>query len=200
MTNRQRGRPRAFDEGVVLDRALDAFWAAGYEATSLDDLAAATGLARASIYAAFDNKETLYLRTLERFAERMSAIFQESFARGAPLVDALTGFYLKSIALYFSGNQPRGCLAMCTAAASAVNEPVVRAALAASLQSIDDALAQAFRRAQSAGDLSPKVDAGIRARLASAALQSIALRARAGEARRSVEKFARETARFLCTP
>jgi AcrR family transcriptional regulator len=195
---RPRGRPRQFAEAIVLDKALDAFWNAGFEATSLDDLSAATGLARASIYAAFGDKETLYLRALEHFSNRMRALFEESFLTGESLVDALTSFYLKSLALYFSGARPRGCLVICTAAASAVTQPTIREALAVTLRATDDAFLWAFEQGRQKGEISPRADLPLLAGLASAVLQSIALRARSGESRRRLEGFARNAASMLC--
>jgi AcrR family transcriptional regulator len=195
---RPRGRPREFDEAIVLDKALDAFWNAGFEATSLDDLAAATGLARASIYAAFGDKEALYLRTLEHFLNRMRALFAEAFLNGESLVEALTSFYLKSIALYFRGARPRGCLVMCTAAASAVSQPTIREAMALALRATDDAFLSAFQQGRQKGEVSPQADLPLLAGLASAVLQSIALRARSGESRRRLESFARNVASMLC--
>jgi TetR/AcrR family transcriptional repressor of nem operon len=53
------GRPREFDFNDTLERAMQTFWAKGYEATSLDDLCAATGLGRSSLYAAFGDKQSL---------------------------------------------------------------------------------------------------------------------------------------------
>lgn len=60
-------RPRAFDEASVVESARDQFWSFGYAATSLDDLVNATGLSKGSIYNAFNDKHTLYLRTFERY-------------------------------------------------------------------------------------------------------------------------------------
>jgi AcrR family transcriptional regulator len=61
---KRRGRPPAYVPEVALARATDAFWSAGYAATSLDELAAATGMNRPSLYGAFGDKHDLYLKTL----------------------------------------------------------------------------------------------------------------------------------------
>ena len=61
------GRPREFDEDVVLDRALNAFWESGYASTSISDLEKATGLAKGSLYKAFEDKHALFMRALDRY-------------------------------------------------------------------------------------------------------------------------------------
>lgn len=66
-------RPREFEEGEVLDRALHAFWSKGYEGTSVQDLVDETGLGRASLYGAFGDKEQLFKRVLAHYVERAGA-------------------------------------------------------------------------------------------------------------------------------
>src|SRR5690348_9419668 len=63
---RGRGRPRAYDPQAALQRATDRFWRSGYSSTSLDEISAATGMNRPSLYAAFGDKHTLYLKALDR--------------------------------------------------------------------------------------------------------------------------------------
>ncbi|MEV6977934.1 TetR/AcrR family transcriptional regulator [Kitasatospora sp. NPDC093806] len=65
-------RPRTFDEDRALDAAMLAFWANGYEATSTQDLCAATGLGRSSIYNTFSSKHDLFKRALARYIELMT--------------------------------------------------------------------------------------------------------------------------------
>ena len=64
---RKRGRPRGYEPDAALSRARAAFWDAGYAATSLDALSAATGMNRPSLYGAFGDKRALYLKTLEGY-------------------------------------------------------------------------------------------------------------------------------------
>src|SRR5580700_11977719 len=84
-SGRTRGRPRQYDPERALANAAEVFWKYGYAATSLDDLAAATGMNRPSLYAAFGDKRDLYLKTLERYQQRSRAIGQEIIADDPPL-------------------------------------------------------------------------------------------------------------------
>lgn len=59
-------RPRSFEEAVVVDAATRCFTDLGYAATSVDDLVAATGLHRGSLYGAFGSKRGLFLAALAR--------------------------------------------------------------------------------------------------------------------------------------
>jgi len=64
---RERGRPRAFDIDHALDRAVEVFWKHGYQDASLQELTDAMGLSKPSLYAAFGDKEALYLKGLQRY-------------------------------------------------------------------------------------------------------------------------------------
>ena len=67
---KRRGRPRAYDPQVALARAAAVFWKAGYAGTSLDDLVAATGMNRPSLYAAFGDKRDSISRRSNTIATR----------------------------------------------------------------------------------------------------------------------------------
>ena len=72
------GRPRAFDIDQALDCALRVFWRKGYEGTSLPDLTKAMGINRPSLYAAFGNKEELFRKALDLYAEGPAAFIREA--------------------------------------------------------------------------------------------------------------------------
>ena len=71
-------RPREFDEEAVLDAAVQCFWANGYEGASVRELASSMGIAGASLYNAFGDKQALYQRALARYVEQS---FQDRVAR-----------------------------------------------------------------------------------------------------------------------
>ena len=62
-------RPRQYDEQVLLERAQDEFWVNGYDRTSIDDLAAATGVGNGSLYAAYGSKLGLFLAVFQRYCD-----------------------------------------------------------------------------------------------------------------------------------
>lgn len=71
------GRPRAFDEDVVIERAMESFWTNGYAGTSPSQLAEATGIAKGSLYNAFSSKRELFDRCLDFYQEQISKLAQE---------------------------------------------------------------------------------------------------------------------------
>src|SRR5687768_5495698 len=75
-----RGRPRSFDTDEVLGRVRATFWRYGYSGTSMDQLSAATGLHKPSLYGAFGDKKRLYLAALDNYLAEIRAQFAEAFA------------------------------------------------------------------------------------------------------------------------
>ena len=55
------GRPKEFDRREALEKAMEAFWAKGYEGTSVSDLLEAMGIHRGSMYDTFGDKRSLFL-------------------------------------------------------------------------------------------------------------------------------------------
>ena len=81
---KRRGRPRAYEPDVALGKALDVFRKDGFAATSLDDLSAATGMNRPSLYGAFGDKRELYIRSYQRYRADARAAMIETFRGEIP--------------------------------------------------------------------------------------------------------------------
>lgn len=196
---RRRGRPRAYDPEVALRRALEAFWGKGYAATSLDDIAAATGMNRPSLYAAFGDKRALYLKALDWYWHQGGSLMAAALAPGRPLAKGLMQVYASALDLYFSGpGGPRGCFGIGTATSEAAEDPAIRTAFADGLRGLDAGLEARFQAARDAGELPGDADPAALAFLASATLHSIALRARAGMPRAELEALARKAVTAIC--
>jgi TetR/AcrR family transcriptional regulator, copper-responsive repressor len=196
---KRRGRPRAYDPDQALARATEVFWAAGYEATSLDELGEATHMNRPSLYAAFGDKEALYLATLRRYRDAGRAAMRQALSPERPLREGLSTVYAKALDLYLGGEGgARGCLLISTAATEALRRPAVRAVLANSLRAFDDEFRTRLCLAREQGELPSDADPVALTWVASATLDALALRARAGEPRSLLEAMAASTVDLIC--
>jgi TetR/AcrR family transcriptional regulator, transcriptional repressor for nem operon len=100
---------RQFDEDSAFEQALDVFWAKGFRATSMLDLAKSTGVQRGSLYNAYGDKEEIFLRVFERYAERFVAEVRKALQK-SDLHEALETFFLVAIRSITKGSPARGCL------------------------------------------------------------------------------------------
>ncbi|MCX5538728.1 TetR/AcrR family transcriptional regulator [Paraburkholderia sp. CNPSo 3076] len=197
--SRPRGRPRAYDPQEALARARDTFWRNGYAGTSLDDLSEATGMNRPSLYGAFGDKHALYLQTMERYVEAGRTAMESALDSAVPLREALMRVFDGALGWYLPAHDAaRGCLLIGTAAVEAVSDDAVRERLAAGLRTFDKAFERRLRAALVQGELPPDASAPMLARLASALLHSMALRARAGDSRASLRAMAVAGVALIC--
>lgn len=102
-------RRREFDVDAALARAMDVFWARGYERTSLDDLCRATGLSRSSLYGSFGSKRDLLLKTVERYVHHRTAAIAAVLDRPGPVRDAFAALLDQFIDAIVAGPGRRGC-------------------------------------------------------------------------------------------
>jgi len=196
----RRGRPPSYDRDVALGAIRDVFWDRGFSAASLDDIAAAAGMNRPSLYGAFGDKREMYLAALQQFAVESGRELKKAL-EAPTLHGALEKFYLRAIQDYVRGNgSPRGCLVVCTAVTEATGDPAIRSALAAILGEMDSMLAVRIAKAQAEGDRCIGGNAVALARVATSVLHSVAVRARAGARRSELLTIARAAADLIAGP
>jgi AcrR family transcriptional regulator len=177
----RRGRPRAYDPHKALSNAMNAFWRAGYSATSLDDLTEATGMNRPSLYGAFGDKRALYLATMDRYIELSTVVFGKALSN-ATLEESLRSAYENALSYYLPPDAAqRGCFIINTASVESVTDEEVRTKLREGLRGFDRGLESRIRRAKAEGELAENADPVALALLASSILHSLAVRSRAGD-------------------
>jgi TetR/AcrR family transcriptional regulator, copper-responsive repressor len=197
----QRGRPRAYDREIAMTRAMDKFWEAGYAATSLDDLSAVMSMNRPSIYAAFGDKEALYRQALDHYRASSRAAIGEALDGKRPLRRALRDFYERAIEIYLSGKtSARGCFMIGTTLTEAVANPQLRSTLAQSLQGLDRILAARIALGKQRGEVREDANPVELAQIASAMLYLLAIQARAGGTRKSLNATMRAALNTICAP
>lgn len=196
---RPRGRPRQYDPETALDRARAVFWDAGYTATSLEELSAGTGMNRPSLYGAFGDKHALYQLTLEGYRETAWGGLRETLRDDLPLRDALHALYEGALSLYLSGEHgARGCYLIGTALTQAVLDGEVRQKLGDALHEIDASFEARLLAAKEKRELRSDADPAALAKLASAVLHTLAIRARAGEPREALAAIADAGVDLIC--
>ncbi|MGC2130064.1 MAG: TetR/AcrR family transcriptional regulator, partial [Candidatus Aquilonibacter sp.] len=140
------GRPKDFETDEVLDRAAEVFWRAGYEATSILELEAATGLGRGSLYNAFGDKEGLFLAVLDRY--------QKTFG-GPPLAqleheDVGEGIRLMLLAIVermSCPDVPAGCLMTNSTVACTGNTTPIESAVSSNISNMESRVELAIKHA-----------------------------------------------------
>jgi TetR/AcrR family transcriptional repressor of nem operon len=168
-------RPREFDVDAALDRATEAFWTKGYEATSLDDLCAVTGLSRSSLYATFGSKRKLLLRSVDRYVEQrrpqIAAVLAQPLSIRAVFADLLG----QIIGQIVAGPGRRGCFLGNCAAELPRRDLVALANVRRGLDAIEATFRDSLARAKGRGELPSGADVDQLARFVTAGIQGLRL-------------------------
>ena len=105
------GRHRSFDKEKALEAATLVFWRNGYTGSSLADLTQAMGINKPSLYAAFGNKEQLFVAALEQYANQHAhPALEHLFAPNQSLAQRLETHFRTVARIFCDPNLPTGCL------------------------------------------------------------------------------------------
>ena len=182
------GRTRQFDADRALDRALEVFWDRGYEGASLEELTAAMGINRPSLYAAFGNKAELFRKALDRYQTGPLSFLGEALSQptARSAVEAIFSGFIK---LQRRGNK-RGCLIVSGALACGQEHETVRRELAQLRQSAVTAIRKRCERAVTDGDLPKGTDCATLARYIATVLNGLAVQAASGTSEKELRRVA----------
>jgi AcrR family transcriptional regulator len=190
-----KGRPRGFDAGTVLGQARDTFWRHGYDATSMDRIAAATGLHKPSLYGAFGDKKRLYLEALNTYLEEAREQFGAAL-RLPDLWESLDDLNRRAIAMFTRDGTAAGCFMMSTAIPVTADHEEIMAAVRGSMDELDRALDWRFKRAIEAGQIPAGADVAGLTRLIVTGHYELSARARAGYGPDELAALAEATVRM----
>ena len=151
-------RPKSFDQDAVLDQAVQLFWERGYEGTSLADLEAHLGLGRQSLYNTFGDKQSLFLKALERYRSQVSEQrMAELNAPGAGL-DAIRAFLTASVESLTAPGKRRACLVANTIVERGSQDPDALLRCNHARDGLERAFRRALAQAKSRGELPEGLD------------------------------------------
>ena len=160
-----RGRPRSFDVDAAVERAMGVFWSRGYHATALPDLLRATRLSRGSLYAAFGDKHSLFLRALDHYIADAVRRMDIEFDPHRNPVESLRAYLAGYVDRTSGANGRRGCLLVATAMELAGHDAEVSRRIARFFKTMEAKVATALSRAKAAGQLADGVEPSSAARI-----------------------------------
>ena len=103
------GRPKNFDPDRVLNIAMWHFWAQGYHASKLDDIAQAASVSKPSLYAAFGDKDALFIKVLERYNHLFCERILTAMGKAQTLEEVLRFFLHETLSIFLDNKLPGGC-------------------------------------------------------------------------------------------
>lgn len=191
-------RPRSFDEGFVLRAARDQFWSKGYAGTSVDDVVAATGLGKGSLYGAFVDKYQLFERVFDDYCkDTLDAVHSALSGPDAEAYDRLRA-HMEAIAAGTAADAShRGCLLAKATAELAGSDERVAARASQAFAEYENLLLRCIEQAQSHGDIDPYADPAQLAVLLLAVLRGIEALGKAGRGAASLQAIADGALAFL---
>ena len=157
------GRPRDFDEEVVLDKAMELFWKQGYEATSLEQLLTAMGMGKGSMYHNFGNKREVFKLALNKFIKNFSSWFESEISKAKDPIVFIKEFF-RNIPKQGAEDHKKGCFLGNTVAELACIDSGLEKEAAEHLEKIEQTFYKYIKEAQLTGKIKSKEDARLLAR------------------------------------
>jgi AcrR family transcriptional regulator len=187
-------RPREFDEKKVLRAAREQFWSVGYAGTTMDAIAAATGLGKGSLYGAFGDKHQLFLRVFDAYCtDIVNAVGRDLDGPDDQALERLRAHIRAVAANTAADTARRGCLLAKETAELSEHDAAVAARSLRTFDLLGQALAADIQAAQRHGDIDPAADPHELADLVLAVLRGIEALGKAGKNQATLQAIA-ETA------
>jgi AcrR family transcriptional regulator len=181
-------RPRKFEEDRAIEAAMRAFWNAGYEATSTQDLCAATGLGRSSIYNTFASKHDLFMRALRHYMDVHNRSLAELMDSDLPIKEKV-----KTVlwwAVEPAPDEPAGCMVVNASIELGPRDPEIAALLRHDNAKRIELLRSGIEAARTRGEVDSGHDPLALARFVAATVNGLRVMARAGADKQTLESTA----------
>lgn len=172
------GRPLSFDREAALERAMLVFWRYGYEAASLSELTSAMGITPPSLYAAFGDKEQLFLEAVERYSTKSCDALQCLFAEAPTARDAIERLLQSSAVDNTCPSHPPGCLVVTAATNCSASAEHVQTAMTERRDNVETMIKTRIEQGVKEGELPPGTDPGTLASFYATVIQGMSTQAR----------------------
>jgi AcrR family transcriptional regulator len=164
-TAKQRGRPREFDAGVALDKALEVFAKQGYHGTSITDLTEAMGLTSGSVYKAFKDKRGIFIAAFDHHRVRRQRQLAALLGGQASGRDRLLRLLMNYAGNSCEQEGRNGCIVVGSAAELALFDAEIADRVAAALDHNEKQIADLIAAGKADGSIPAHIDESTTARL-----------------------------------
>lgn len=113
-----RGRPRAFDRDAALHKAMETFWALGFEGASMAELTRAMGIGSPSLYAAFGSKDALFREACRLYERKSSGQMIAAIENATTAREGIEAYLMLTADALSAPGHPPGCMIVLTAVSS----------------------------------------------------------------------------------
>ena len=185
LAKKPRGRPPAFNHDDALEKALQVFWAHGYEGASMAELTEAMGMNKPSIYAAFGNKEELFRQALNKYMAGPVSYIQEALQQPTAR-QAVEMLLTKSAELLCGCDSPRGCMIVQGALTVGQTGELIKQELVSYRQGFESMLKKRCDQAKKESDLAKNVDTAKLAKYIATLHQGISVQASSGASKKEL--------------
>jgi len=151
-------RTKAFNEEEVLDKAVQVFWAKGYEATSMQDLVEAMGIQRGSLYATFGSKQQLFLQSLERYGKVVVKQFLDILESKPSGIESIELFFAQLVEHLLTAGPLRSCLVTNSAIERGLRDEETKQQVQHLLQTLKKGFYKTLQRARENGEIATDLD------------------------------------------
>ena len=172
-------RCKEFDPDEVLLKAMMLFWRQGFEATTVRDLVAYTGINRGSLYGTFGDKRSLFLAVLEYYRNTVSMPFLATLHSSESGLSDIRNYFEEVINFSVTEGRHLGCLMTNTTVELASHDPAITAFSLATLGRMENAFFDALMRAKACGEITTEGNLHALARFLTSNLQGLRVTAKA---------------------
>lgn len=151
-------RLKNFDEQVALERAMEVYWAKGYEGTSIHDLVAAMGINKGSLYNTFGSKKELFTRAFLKYDRERRRTLLAQLEKLGDSYAAIANLFEWFVSQSESDPARKGCL-MVNTALELPNHPAdVQEVVSAAIEDFEAFFERTIRIGQERGQILATLD------------------------------------------
>ncbi|QDS94498.1 HTH-type transcriptional repressor ComR [Roseimaritima multifibrata] len=188
---------KSFEESDVVEQAMRVFWQKGYNATSISDITAATGIKRGSLYNAFNGKEDLFLRSLMKYDQEHRKILLDQVDAIDDPREAIASLFDGIVDDSLSDLDKKGCLLVNTSLDYSLADEDVQKVVADAFQELTRFFEKQIKRGQQRGDIPSTLSARSTARTLLSLLIGIRVLGRGLYGKTALRQIAEQAKRLI---